>query len=936
MSSVIHTEMLPIRGRSRELAVVDARVAGLSEGRGSVLLIDGPPGIGKTRLLIEVGMRTEARGGRLLSGAASEHQRAVPFGPLLSATLGADPPVGDAEALRTLGSSGDLRYWVVHELESAITDAARATPLTVAIDDAHLADAGTIVAIRMLMAALVDVPVLWALTARTGSSGAAIRDAVEALASSGTDHVSHLRLSTVNPAAAADIVADILGSKVDDSLLQLTTKAKGNPLLIRELLRGLREDNRIHEAVGRASAIGATLPQRLFATMDHRLDSLDPMTRRLVEVAAVLPERFSVALLARMTDRRPSELAAAITEAVHADLLVGDEKRLRFRHDLVRSAVRATIPESLLRALERESADILLDMGAAPEEVATQLASSADVGDRAAVESLRSAARALARADCSAAADIGLRALELTGPHSDLRAALLSESVELLVRASRFDEAEAMAARALSEELTAQLEADIRLNLSMLPTRWPDQRSAENRRALILPDVTPLTRARNQAWLSSTVMLDGDLAAKPAALEALDQLGCLDDVDTRMLATAVLAAVELATGHGQRASTICDDIVASMAEIGGSSPAGQAVARYCAMVLAALGRLGDAATVVAENRAVAEAERKISTVQLLNMIQAMCDTAAGRFIAARAVFMPSVATVAARGYVIADVVALTHLASAAVYLDDQTLIRDISSAAREVLRTVGNESARMRARYVLALAAWHRDDLDGAVGHLAPVKRLFTLPFWPIDFDNAVLTARLAAGTQDDGVRRLALTALDILERDNPGVPLMTGIARHVRGLLEDDVSLLTEAVHLLGTGERPILHAAALEDLGNVARGMGQGHTAVDGLGRAFDQYSAHGAVSGARRTARSLRELGVVRRTVRRRAKTGWDSLTAAELRVAELVIEGATNVQVAERLSVSPHTINSHLRNAYSKLEINSRAELKALSRGQRPGR
>jgi DNA-binding CsgD family transcriptional regulator len=54
-------------------------------------------------------------------------------------------------------------------------------------------------------------------------------------------------------------------------------------------------------------------------------------------------------------------------------------------------------------------------------------------------------------------------------------------------------------------------------------------------------------------------------------------------------------------------------------------------------------------------------------------------------------------------------------------------------------------------------------------------------------------------------------------------------------------------------------------------------------------------------------------------------------SELRVVELVAEGATNPEAAKRLGISPHTVNTHLRNAYTKLKINSRAELTRLARG-----
>jgi len=74
------------------------------------------------------------------------------------------------------------------------------------------------------------------------------------------------------------------------------------------------------------------------------------------------------------------------------------------------------------------------------------------------------------------------------------------------------------------------------------------------------------------------------------------------------------------------------------------------------------------------------------------------------------------------------------------------------------------------------------------------------------------------------------------------------------------------------------------------------------------------------------------VHRRVVRQREQTGWDSLTAAELRVLELVADGATNREVAHRLSVSPHTVNTHVRNVFGKMDIHSRAELIRLARGR----
>ena len=110
----------PIRGRAGELKVIGALVTALVQGRGGVLVIEGPPGIGKSRLLTEVMALADKAGVRTLFGEAFEYQQTVPFFSLFMATLRADPPVGDADALRRLGGSADLRYWVVHDLADAI------------------------------------------------------------------------------------------------------------------------------------------------------------------------------------------------------------------------------------------------------------------------------------------------------------------------------------------------------------------------------------------------------------------------------------------------------------------------------------------------------------------------------------------------------------------------------------------------------------------------------------------------------------------------------------------------------------------------------------------------------------------------------------------------------------------------------------------------
>src|ERR1700759_4005005 len=216
----------PIRGRADELKLIGALVAAVAQGRGGVLVIEGPPGIGKSRLLTEVMVLADKSGVRTLFGEAFEYQQTVPFFALFMATLRADPPVGDAGALRRLGGSADLRYWVVRDLADAIDAAAAQTPLAIVIEDIHWADNSTLVALRSLATARPEAAVLWVLTARTGAGGPVLQDTLRTLQRADATAV---RLGAMSPDAVADMVQDVVRANADESLLSLGAKGTANP-----------------------------------------------------------------------------------------------------------------------------------------------------------------------------------------------------------------------------------------------------------------------------------------------------------------------------------------------------------------------------------------------------------------------------------------------------------------------------------------------------------------------------------------------------------------------------------------------------------------------------------------------------------------------------------------------------------------------------------
>ena len=230
---------------------------------------------------------------------------------------------------------------------------------------------------------------------------------------------------------------------------------------------------------------------------------------------------------------------------MRADLLVEDGEQLRFRHDLLREATRQSLPQSLRRAMERQSASVMLRMGAAPAEVATQLARSAEPGDREAIDALRQAAQSIGDSDASAAADVSKRALELLPADDPDHGSLVAETVGLLNRASRYEEAEELAVAALSEVASPQEEAEIRLRLPTINRHSTQRRVEENRRALQLRDISEVTRARHLAWLAYNLMFQKRGGQRRAAAdEAAAAAASTGDLEATIMANLTLAVLD--------------------------------------------------------------------------------------------------------------------------------------------------------------------------------------------------------------------------------------------------------------------------------------------------------------------------------------------------------------------------------------------------------
>ena len=910
----------PIRGRAEELKEIGAHVNALTQGRGGVLVIEGPAGIGKSRLLTEVLALADKAGVRTLVGEAFEHQQAVPFFSLFMATLRADPPVGDIDALGRLGSSADLSYWVVHHLKNAIHAAAAQTPLAIVLEDIHWADNGTLLALRSLATARMDSPVLWVLSVRTGAGGPALQ---ETLAMLRRANATFVRVAAMSPIAVAEMVQDAVRANADESLLNLAGKALGNPFIAMELVGGLGEEGRLDFSGGRVMATGTDLPQRLTSCMRQRLDLLSSDASELVRVAAVLPDRFSAGLLAAMLERQPASLMSALGEAVRAGLLVDDGELLRFGHDLLREATRKSLPQSLRRAMERQSASIMLSNGVAPAEVATQLARSAEPGDREAISALRRAAQAVGQSDVSAAADFSKRALELMPTDDTEHGRVVAETVVLLNRARRYEESEGLAVAALAKA-SAKEEAEIRLRLPVFTRHSSKRRVEENRRALELSEINEVTRARHMALLGYNLMLDDqDGQQRATAEEAAAAAESVGDLESKVIANLTLACYDCAEGHVDRALGNLKELC-SLSRTSDLPVAHLLSAVYYAIVLASVGRLDEASKYVAARTERAQQERNAMALDIWATIDSMVHLAAGRLTAARAA-VESLPPPEQTGATELDMIRMAVLVEVALRTDDRNLLQQTVAYAHHAYSN-GSAMVRRTAAHVLAMAAWHRNDLDDAARWFGDDVGLLGTPLTPQALDQVILSARVAAAAGDAGSHACVLRAIDRLQRDEPAVPLFTAVAVYARGILEADAEALVGAADLLRSSSRPLLYAAAAEDAGGQLILADRKDEALDQLNAAFDAYTRLEAVADARRVGRELRRLGVERRIVRQpKAKTGWDSLTDSELKVVSVIARGATNRAAADQLHLSLHTVKTHAHNAFGKLGINSRGQL-----------
>ena len=914
-----------VRGRDVELASIGVQLDRVRTGVGAVVLVEGEAGMGKTRLLAEAGRVARRLAFRVRAGAAEPGARVVELAPLMTALFDGPHPLLERSELRELHSLPEQRYWLLQDLQALLERAALDGPLLISLDDQQWADSGTAAALRALPVRLADLPVAWILAFRPEQGSAELLSAIEHLDQSGAERIV---LGPLDESAVAQVAEDVMDAEPDDALLELVNGAHGSPFVLNELLSGLRDEDLVRVVAGRAELVEARLPRRVGFTMRERLRGVTAPAREAATVAASLGRRFSFADVANMLDRPPATLLGPVEELIDSGMVVESGDRLAFRHDVTREAVRESVPVSARRALDRQAADVLLAAGAAPVEVAAQIAASAEPGDDQAISILSRAGEALATTDPGAGADLSRRALELAPRGHSLRGPLLAQSAVLLHSAGREVEARAFADTHLRDALPAEQEAEVLLAIAGMFRVPPDARVAAGRQALLLPELPVHLRAHHLAALFHNLLVGGRTEeAKAIHAEVAEGVQASGDANSAFafgLAESVTAYVD---GRYDEALEMTEQATAG---IGTTDWAREHLAReWRCETRTVVDHVDDSLRLAADGVAAAQRDRNGWGIRIFEIWRGRQLHQLGRLADAGAILEGQFSPETGDRFIGAlDAAGIVALGRVALHQGNGRVQQRTARLARGLLED-STPNFRREAAWLLALQAMASGDPAAAHASLCALgedQRTAILPLFPVDVTDEIPLVRIALAVGDDELAQVAAAQADRRAQLNPRVATIVASAAHVRGLLTSNVDDLERAVDVFATGPRPLARAYALEDLGVARARAGAVDGAIEALDAALVLYAEAGASWDAGRVRGRLRDHGVRRRLVpRERAETGWPAMTDSELAVARLVAQGLTNREVAEQLFVSPHTVSSHLRSIFAKLDINSRLAL-----------
>jgi DNA-binding NarL/FixJ family response regulator len=918
-------------------------VDGALVGSGRLVAVEGPAGIGKTRLLAAARKIAEERGLRVLSAQGSELEGAFPFGvvrqllePVLARTAETEWEKlfrGAARHARPLFApdegvdvpAGDVDYATLHGLYWLVVALAERQALMVCVDDLHWADAPSLRFLAFVARRLEGLPVLIAGALRPAEPGTD-RSLVFELAGEPDADLLHPQPLTLE--GVGEVICVQLGVDPEAGFVDACREATGgNPFYLRALLAEVAAQGMPPKAgnAQRVLGLGADGVSRLLV---RRLNTLASGAVELAQAVAVLGDGVALgraARLAGLDERSAADAAAALDRA----MLVSGGDGLSFVHPIVRSSVYQDIPAAVRADRHARAARLATDDGAPPEDVAAQLVSAPPGVYAGAARVLAAAAeRALGRGAPETAAAYLTRSLEELLPDGE-RAAVL---VRLGQAQARFDlEASEGHLRQALEQPGAppatRAAAALELGRALIAIgQTVDAVDVLGHVADELAAGAPEVAARLEAELLSVGVIDPGVSRFVAerARRLVAQAGAGD----RVLEDAVLAwrACEamMAGDSVEEARALVERALAG-GTLREEGAAGGQLFFYVVMFLSFCERFDSAARYLDEAVEHARQAGSVIAYVVASAQRSWLGYRRGTLREAEADARGALDAARLNGLGPLELMAVAALSDALVERGEGQLV------AREMASLPVDEAAGGSAQGCRALVA--RGHLRLALGETEAAVADLTqageqLATWglrspacfPWRSDAAMGLAAL--GRNEEAVR---LADEELRLARFLGAPRAIGIALRARGLIAEGDQrdeLLREAVAVLAGSGAALEHARALCDLGAALRRAGRRKEAREPLGEALELAHRCGALSLEERARVELLAAGA---RPRRPLRTGVDALTPSERRIAEMAASGMSNPEIAQALFLTIKTIEGHLSGVYRKLDVRSRTDL-----------
>ena len=912
--------------RAAELETLSALLATAREGRGQVCVIEGPTGVGKSRLLESCADSAAALGMSIVRARCSELTRDHPFGvarslfepglirggqelrdEFMRGPAGLAKPVFGPDAVAT------DEFAVIYGLYWLTLNLAEQRPMAILIDDAPWADDFTLRFLVYLVERVEDVPVAVVVAIRSGDPGAESQ-LIGNLWQSAS--VSPLRPAPLSKSAVAELLVDAVPDRtIAPELVQAVSRQTGgNPLLVVAVAGALRA----------GEDVTITTPDSVRRHVIGRMARLNPAARAVSKAAAVLGDEAATADVIRLAHLEEDVGLAAVAEVVDANILT-DTDSIRFVHGIIRQAIYSVLKPAERLSLHSQSANLLVKHRSPPETVAEHLMQSGVTNKAWAVSALYDAGRAATRKGAPAAA---IRYLRRALEASDADALSPRVLIDLGVAEAAAGEPTSLDRFAEALERVTEPREQVEALYSFGQTlhaigRYPEASAAFRRGAELVhaDDQQAWLRFRGAAASADFFITTPAQRMRPEVIRSDD---LADGPGTRvMLAVKSLQeAVSVPPAHwaGELAMRALGD-GALLAEQTSQGPS----VNLAVQALLYVGRLSEAQD--AADAAVRDARERGALLAHVeaSYVRALALYAQGRITDAAADAQAAVDGLDWRWHhqrqravaiLLHCMVERGELGDAVTLIEraDQELPKSLAQGISALLYL-----ARGRVHLHLRHFDAARRELDAAanaVAHYGPIN--------PAAFPWRSLTGTIAHYSGDYECARSLIEEEVALARLFD-VPIGLGIALRRRAITErgdEAIDTLQQAVAALEGTQARLELARTHGRLGAALRRASHRVSAREHLQKGLDLAHRGGAIGVV---AWIREELTAAGGRPRRSAVTGVESLTPTEIKVAELATEGLSNRQIAELMFVSRNTIAWHLRNIYRKLQVESRDQI-----------